>query len=906
MIGLSVSDKARARAPKTKPLAWWAVGVFGGVLAGAAPAVGASGNTGTADLPDSAEAHGAALTAIRPPATPASSNARGLVFDSAYLFTGAGGPPLDLSRFEQEGKTPPGTYRLEISVNGRWQGMEDIDFAETTSGTGARPCFRREQLERLGIDMDKAARGQSGSDELNPMPDALFCGDLAQYVPGASVNTDMAEQKLSLQVPAIFVHFASASTYVGPEKWENGVTAGLLNYNVNLYSSENQGKRSNSGYLGLNGGLNLGAWRLRHNGALSWGTGRAARYQSGSVYLQTDVPAWRSQLVLGETASSGELFDSLSFRGVQLSSDERMMPDTQRNYAPVIHGTARTNAKVSVSQRGYLIYETTVAPGAFTISDLQASGEGGDLLVKVTEADGQEYTSVVPYAATPQLLRGGVQRYSLIAGQVKQPGLTDDPLFAQAIYQRGLNGMWTAYAGATASQGYASGLFGVAANTSVGAFAADLTRAESRLSGDRRIQGNSLRLSYSKKLNSTGTNFSLLAYRYSTSGYLSLIERIVAEDQYQRRRTLNAIVRQRHRFDVNISQQLGGGSLYANGSMQQFWGSDSKEVNFSVGYGGNVGSVSYTLSAQRARNLTQGQTTQERSRTTYALNVSVPLGDSRRLPTLSGFLSHDSESGLQTTTSLAGTLGDDNRGSYSVSASHSERGGGGGSAGLGYQLPYTQLNASVSAGRGYNQYSASAAGALVAHPGGVTLAQTLGETLAVVRVPDAEGALVGATRARVDARGYAVVPSLTPYHLNTIEVNPKGMPLDVELKQSTSKGLAPRAGSVVMLSYATEVARATLIDSRMPGDKPLPFGAAARNARGDNVGVVGQGGRLFAKGLEPNGWLIVEWGGAPEQQCRIDYQLPEKRAGRQQRYDMLVAPCLPQAQAAASTSQPSP
>ncbi|WON82115.1 FimD/PapC C-terminal domain-containing protein [Chromobacterium haemolyticum] len=70
--------------------------------------------------------------------------------------------------------------------------------------------------------------------------------------------------------------------------------------------------------------------------------------------------------------------------------------------------------------------------------------------------------------------------------------------------------------------------------------------------------------------------------------------------------------------------------------------------------------------------------------------------------------------------------------------------------------------------------------------------------------------------------------------------------------------------------------------------------------------MVGQGGRLFAKGLEPNGWLIVEWGGAPEQQCRIDYQLPEKRAGRQQRYDMLVAPCLPQAQAAASTSQPSP
>lgn len=906
MSGLSESDKAWARAPKAKPLAWWVASVFGGVLAGAAPSASASAKP-AADLSDAAETRSSPLVTVQPPSRQdagqlAPAAGRDLVFDATYLFTGAGEQPPDLSRFEGEGKIPPGAYRLEISVNGRWQGMEDVQFSEATPGAGARPCFQRAQLEKLGIDMDKAARGQSGEGEPKPMPEALFCGDLTQYIQGASVNVDMAEQKLSLQVPTIFVHYATTSNYVGPEKWESGVTAGLLNYNANLYSSESHGKRSNSGYLGLNGGLNLGAWRLRHNGSLSWSSGRAANYQSGTVYLQTDVPAWRSQLVLGEASSSGELFDSLSFRGLQLSSDERMMPDMQRNYAPVIQGTARTNAKVSVTQRGYLIYETTVAPGVFTINDLQASGDGGDLLVKITEADGQEYSSVVPYASTPQLLRGGIQHYSLTAGQIKQPGVADNPLFAQAIYKRGLDGMWTAYTGAVLSDGYASALLGVAANTRVGAFAADLTRAESRLFGDQRIQGNSLRLSFSKNLTSTGTNFSLLAYRYSTSGFMSLIDRITAEDRLKRQQPLDSVVRQRHRFDVNISQQLAGGSLYANGSMQQFWGRDSKEVNFSVGYGGNIRAASYNFSIQRSRNLAQGLTAQERSRTTYSLTLSMPLGDSRRLPTLSGFISDDSSSGLQTTTTLSGVLDADNRGNYSVAASHSERGGASGSVGVGYQLPYAQVNASVSAGRGYSQYSASAAGALVAHPGGVTLAQTLGETLAVVRVPDAEGALVGSTRSRVDARGYAVVPSLTPYHLNTIEVNPKGMPLDVELKQSAGKGLAPRAGSVVMLSYATEVARATLIDSRLPGDKPLPFGATARNPQGDNVGVVGQGSRLFAKGLKPNSWVIVEWGPAAGQQCRIDYQLPEPRANRQQRYELLQAPCLPPT--TATTSSP--
>ena len=54
-----------------------------------------------------------------------------------------------------------------------------------------------------------------------------------------------------------------------------------------------------------------------------------------------------------------------------------------------------------------------------------------------------------------------------------------------------------------------------------------------------------------------------------------------------------------------------------------------------------------------------------------------------------------------------------------------------------------------------------------------------------------------------------------------------------------------------MLSYDTEVARATLINSRLPDNKPLPFAATVRNRAGDSVGVVGQGGRIPAKGWRP-------------------------------------------------------
>uniref|UniRef100_UPI001C120893 fimbria/pilus outer membrane usher protein n=2 Tax=Gammaproteobacteria TaxID=1236 RepID=UPI001C120893 len=87
------------------------------------------------------------------------------------------------------------------------------------------------------------------------------------------------------------------------------------------------------------------------------------------------------QLTVGESNTTGEIFDTLSYRGVQLSTDDRMLPDSMRGYAPVIRGIARTNARVTIRQAGNILLETTVAPGAFVIDDLYSTGYGGDLNV---------------------------------------------------------------------------------------------------------------------------------------------------------------------------------------------------------------------------------------------------------------------------------------------------------------------------------------------------------------------------------------------------------------------------------------------------------------------------------------------------------------------------------------------
>ncbi|WP_175606923.1 fimbria/pilus outer membrane usher protein, partial [Serratia marcescens] len=141
--------------------------------------------------------------------------------------------------------------------------------------------------------------------------------------------------------------------------------------------------------------------------------------------------------------------------------------------------------------------------------------------------------------------------------------------------------------------------------------------------------------------------------------------------------------------------------------------------------------------------------------TLVSLNVSIPLGrNSRRAPIFSSLVTHDSSAGTSATASVAGRFGELGDGSYSVASSYDGNNrGSSGSFGIGYQRPAVSVSANLGIGRDYQQASANATGGLVLHPGGLTPAPTLSETIGVVHVPHARGALVANTSARVDRFG---------------------------------------------------------------------------------------------------------------------------------------------------------
>lgn len=899
-------------------LGGWSVATLA-AASGATAAAGATDSRTFAAGPATAAADSANSDAGTSTASDSDASNMDVTFDRSML-SGAGNNTTDLARFEHGNPVLPGSYNVDIYLNNGWVGRQDVRFVSASPDASAMPCVDHKLLDQLGLHPANLS-----AEPVKELADPAACVSIGSLIPDASMSFDMGGLRLDTSVPQAYLG-QRARGYVSPDYWDEGVPAALLNYNFNSYRSSSQGQSQTTSYLGLGAGFNLGAWHFRQDSTVNWqsatiGSRARQRWQNIDSYVRRDLPSLGAQLTLGDSYTDGQVFDSFGLRGVQLTTDDRMLPDSLRGYAPVIRGAANTNAKVTVTQNGVQIYQTTVAPGPFVIDDLYPTGYGGNLDVTVTEADGRSRTFSVPYASVAQLLRPGTTRFDIAAGQLRSAALLDRPGVLQATVQHGFNNLLTGYAGIEGSQGYASLLLGSAINTHYGAVAFDITQAHTRIPGVGNYDGSSVRLSYSKILPQTQTSLTVAAYRYSTSGYLNLTDATLARDYA--RRGLNAfsyttpsavpmidgvplqtgltpaqqavlaghsynpilnptgLQRQRNRFDLTMNQRLGlhGGSIYANVSASDYWNRAGTDTQFQMGYNNSFHQLSYGISATRTRDPLG------RYQNEYMATFSLPLGHSAHAPSLMLNLSHDRSGGSQDQATLNGSFGADNQFNYGATAAHNsgnDAGGNTGSVNLGYRSPYAVFNASAGSGNGYSQTSFGMSGAVVAHPGGITFGQPIGDTVGIVYVPGAAGArLDNAAGARVDHFGYALVPYLTPYSLNTIQIDPKGLPLDVQL-DATSAQVAPHAGAVVMLKFKTKTGHTIIVRAHLSNGQTLPFGAEVFSAKGDSLGVVGQGGQILLRGVDEAGQVTARWqdDNGAAQSCSFHYRVESNGKGR--------------------------
>lgn len=174
-----------------------------------------------------------------------------------------------------------------------------------------------------------------------------------------------------------------------------------------------------------------------------------------------------------------------------------------------------------------------------------------------------------------------------------------------------------------------------------------------------------------------------------------------------------------------------------------------------------------------------------------------------------------------------GTLLQDNTLNYSVQQGYSNQGGNyTGSAALGYQSRYGNLNASYNYHQDAQQINYSLAGGMLLHSGGLTLSQPLSANAILVDARNtADVPIDNATGVYTDWRGFAVIPYATAYRQNRVALDTTALPDNVEIEQNI-KQVIPTQGAVIKVQFDAKKGYRLLLTLQHQS-RPLPFGAIA-------------------------------------------------------------------------------
>ncbi|HBT4805287.1 TPA: fimbrial biogenesis outer membrane usher protein [Klebsiella quasipneumoniae subsp. similipneumoniae] len=812
-------------------------------------------------------------------------------FNPALLELGAPDQqPVDLSAFESRGGQLPGIYHVDVYINNDKMETRDVEFRMKKNIDGKEillPCLSVDTLDSWGI-ITKSYPSllQTGEE----------CANILA-IPQSSSNFIFERQRLLLSFPQSAVR-NSARGWVDPANWDEGIPAFLLNYRVtgsNNYVTSRHGEDSNTQYMNLRPGVNIGPWRLRNYTTWSrTSTGGAGGENGGSwksvySYAQRNIISLKSQFKAGDSSTDSDVFDSVSYRGVALVSDDEMLPDSLKGYAPVVRGIARTNAKVTIRQNGYIIYEDYVSPGAFEINDMFPTGGSGDLNVTITESDGSVQNLVIPFASLPVLQREGQFKYNIAGGLYRSydSSVEKTPLMQlTAIY--GLPQGITLYGGGQFSKYYNSTALGVGKNLgNFGALSTDVTQAWSTIKNKKTDSGQSWRLRYSKNFTETGTNFAIAGYRYATNGYWGMQE--VLNSYHNGTSDFQVTERRRNRAEISVSQQLidAVGNISLNAVREDYYNSDKALESYAIGYFNSWNSISYGINySYNINSYNTGNNGEKYKKDQiFSFNINVPFSffGIKDSETNAGYsLSSSKNGGTSHNFSLSGTALEQRNLNWSIQKGYGSGGiDNNGSINTYLNGTYGEVNAGYNYDTNARRLDYGISGGIIAHENGITFGQQLGETVALVAAPHADGvAVLSGNGVRTDIRGYAIVPYVSPYRKNDIMLDTEtfGDNTDIEINSQT---VIPTRGAVVRATYKTSVGYRVLMNLTRTDNTPVPFGAVVTDNSDKSSGgaIVGDGGQVYIPGLMQEGRLLVKWGSNKGEQCSVNYRLPSKIEG---------------------------
>ncbi|MGJ3353980.1 outer membrane usher protein [Providencia sp. Je.9.19] len=783
---------------------------------------------------------------------------------------------IDLSEFTHAGYIMPGTYPFYISLNtNTLPSVYDIAYITSASNPQETvPCLSPEVMSQLALQDEWQKKLQWWNNGQCLKVDSL---------PGMTASGSLASETIVITIPQAYLEFTS-DNWDPPARWDNGVAGALFDYNLNTQLTDPKNSKSSRQISG-NGvaGMNLGVWRFRANWQANYndtsGQSTERHWDWSQYYAYRAITSLSAKLTLGEEYLRSGIFESFRYLGASLMSDDNMLPPNLRGYAPEVSGVAKTNAKVTVSQQGRVLYETQVAPGPFRIQDLN-DAVNGKLDVRVEEQDGSTQEFQIDTATIPYLTRPGRVQFKLAGGRPSNiRHHTEGPGFALGEFSWGISNGWSLYGGALGAGDYNALSVGVGRDLMMfGAISFDVTESRAKLPLDNKTYtGGSYRLSYSKRFEQYDSQITFAGYRFSERDFMSM-------NQYLDRRYRSSVQENtKELYTIMLNKQFTdiGLSAYLNYSHETYWNRpNTKRYNLSLSKYFDLGkfkNINASLSA--FRNQYEGKKNDDG----VYLNFSMPWGDAATI----SYNSIINRTGNSHTVSYYDRLDDKN--SYRLGTGLSSRGR---ATGNGYFLHYGD-SATVTTNASY--VAGDYASAALSLQGGATITP-YGAALHRINMPGASRIMVDTegvadvpikgfgANVKTNRYGKAVISDINDYYRTSTSVDLNKLPDNVEATKSV-KQLTVTEGAIAyrkfdVLSGLKTMVRLALADGSYP-----PFGASVLNSKKYEVGIVNDNGSVYLSGVNPNEILNVTWNG--ETQCQI--QIPAQIETTE--FNSLLLPC---------------
>lgn len=762
---------------------------------------------------------------------------------------------IDLSQFEKKGYIPVGSYLVRVKINkNTLPKAYNMEWVKADNESGSQLCLTKDRLTEFGF-------ADSFIEPLQTL-DQQGCLDLS-HKPELIIRLDKANMVLTLTVPQAWMKY-QAKNWTPPEYWDDGIAGLMLDYN--LYASQytpdhGDSNQSFNSYGTL--GFNLGAWRLRSD--YQYDQSFVERKSIGTnssmprTYLFRPIPSLASKFTMGQYDLSSDLYDTFHFTGASLESDEQMLPPNLRGYAPQISGIAQTNAKVTVSQNNRTLYQTTVSPGPFTITDLGTTLQG-QLDVTIEEEDGRKSTFQVGSASIPYLTRKGQVRYKSSMGKPTSTTHNDvnNPLFWTGEASWGWLNDVSLYGGAiVTADDYQAATGGVGFNlNSFGSLSFDVTHAKANLRDDNegKKRGFSYRANYAKRFEETGSQITFAGYRFSDREYVTMNEYINS------RNGDDSSSNEKESYVLSFNQYVAplAVNTYLSVTRNTYWNSETNtNYSFSISRNFDIGNFK-NISASLAMSRVSWDDEEENQ---YYFSISLPLENNRNI--MYSLQRYGDDSATQTATWYDGS---DRNNPWNMSVSGTDKQFGDGEAAMrGYYQhysPYGRLNVNGTVQpSNYRSFSAGWNGSFTATRHGAALHDYNAGNSSRVMV-DADGISgieVNNNRSMTNMFGISVVPSVGNYTTATVMVNNNNLPDGVDVTNSVIRTTLTEGAIGYMPLSATKGYQIIGVIRLENGHFP-PLGVTVTDkATGRDMGLVADDGFVYLSGVQENSMLTLKW-----------------------------------------------